>query len=184
MTGHPKGAAGAWMLNGAIQILESGLVPGNRNADNVDKLLEQYEYVLYPSRSIQTDGIKPFLLHHLVSVKRCTAVVVHPDYLFAVLDRSTYEEYATKVSARNKKTYRYMHNAITRNTMFVAKDKAPYSDEWNNQFTWIHWLVLKKTRKSWYSVTKQFNRANLMLEKLLKTAKALSSLNKSSKESV
>ena len=58
MTGHPKGAAGAWMLNGAIQILESGLVPGNRNADNVDKLLEQYEYVLYPSRSIQTDGIK------------------------------------------------------------------------------------------------------------------------------
>ena len=22
-----------------------------------------------------------------------------------------------------------MHNAITRNTMFVAKDKAPYSDE-------------------------------------------------------
>lgn len=46
------------MLNGAIQILESGIVPGNRNADNVDKVLEEYEYVLYPSRSIQTDGIK------------------------------------------------------------------------------------------------------------------------------
>ncbi|KAM9915420.1 hypothetical protein OXX59_010552, partial [Metschnikowia pulcherrima] len=58
LTGHPKGAAGAWMLNGAIQILNSGLVPGNRNADNVDKVMEDFEHVLYPSRSIQTDGIK------------------------------------------------------------------------------------------------------------------------------
>ncbi|CBF87238.1 hypothetical protein AN9245.2 [Aspergillus nidulans FGSC A4] len=33
--GHSKGAAGAWMLNGALQMLESGLVQGNRNADNI-----------------------------------------------------------------------------------------------------------------------------------------------------
>ncbi|GME86212.1 unnamed protein product [[Candida] boidinii] len=55
LTGHPKGAAGAWMLNGAIQILNSGIVPGNRNADNVDKILEDYKYVLFPSRTIKTD---------------------------------------------------------------------------------------------------------------------------------
>lgn len=28
LTGHPKGAAGAWMLNGGLQILQTGLVPG------------------------------------------------------------------------------------------------------------------------------------------------------------
>jgi fatty acid synthase subunit alpha, fungi type len=35
LTGHPKGAAAAWQVNGALQMLATGLVPGNRNADNV-----------------------------------------------------------------------------------------------------------------------------------------------------
>ncbi|KAJ2889186.1 fatty acid synthase alpha subunit Lsd1, partial [Coemansia aciculifera] len=40
LTGHPKGAAASFMLNGVIQSLRTGLVPGNRNADNIDKDLE------------------------------------------------------------------------------------------------------------------------------------------------
>nr|P43098.1 RecName: Full=Fatty acid synthase subunit alpha; Includes: RecName: Full=Acyl carrier; Includes: RecName: Full=3-oxoacyl-[acyl-carrier-protein] reductase; AltName: Full=Beta-ketoacyl reductase; Includes: RecName: Full=3-oxoacyl-[acyl-carrier-protein] synthase; AltName: Full=Beta-ketoacyl synthase [Candida albicans]AAA34345.1 fatty acid synthase alpha subunit [Candida albicans] len=183
LTGHPKGAAGAWMLNGAIQILESGLVPGNRNADNVDKLLEQYEYVLYPSRSIQTDGIKAVSVTSFgFGQKGAQAVVVHPDYLFAVLDRSTYEEYATKVSARNKKTYRYMHNAITRNTMFVAKDKAPYSDELE-QPVYLDPLarVEENKKKLVFSDKTIQSNQSYVGEVAQKTAKALSTLNKSSK---
>lgn len=130
LTGHPKGAAGAWMLNGAIQILNSGIVPGNRNADNVDKAMEDFEYVLYPSRSIQTDGIKAVSVTSFgFGQKGAQAIAVHSDYLFASLDKNTYEDYIARVSARNKKAYRYMHNAITRNSLFVAKDKAPYADE-------------------------------------------------------
>jgi fatty acid synthase subunit alpha, fungi type len=60
LTGHPKGAAGAWMFNGCLQVLNSGLVPGNRNADNVDQVMEKFDYIVYPSRSLQTDGIKAF----------------------------------------------------------------------------------------------------------------------------
>lgn len=30
LTGHPKGAAAAWMLNGVLQVMQSGIVPGNR----------------------------------------------------------------------------------------------------------------------------------------------------------
>ncbi|KAI0464498.1 3-oxoacyl-[acyl-carrier-protein] synthase [Komagataella kurtzmanii] len=130
LTGHPKGAAGAWMLNGAIQILQTGIVPGNRNADNVDKILEDFKYVLYPSRSIQTDGIKACSVTSFgFGQKGGQAIVVHPDYLFASLDSETFEEYKTKVEARYKSTYRYMHNAIIRNTMFVAKSDPPYTDE-------------------------------------------------------
>ena len=70
LTGHPKGPAGAWMLNGGLQILNSGIVPGNRNADNVDKVMEQFEYILYPSRSIKTDGIKAVSYTHLDVYKR------------------------------------------------------------------------------------------------------------------
>ena len=40
LTGHPKGAAAAWQMNGALQMLATGLVPGNRNADNVFSVLE------------------------------------------------------------------------------------------------------------------------------------------------
>ncbi|CDK29759.1 unnamed protein product [Kuraishia capsulata CBS 1993] len=130
LTGHPKGAAGAWMLNGAIQILQTGLVPGNRNADNVDKILEDFEYVLFPSRSIQTDGIKAVSVTSFgFGQKGGQAIVVHPDYLYAALSEHEYSAYAAKVNQRYKRSYRYMHNAIIRNTMFVAKDKAPYSDE-------------------------------------------------------
>ena len=30
LTGHPKGAAAAWMLNGVLQVMQTGIVPGNR----------------------------------------------------------------------------------------------------------------------------------------------------------
>lgn len=183
LTGHPKGAAGAWMLNGAIQILNSGLVPGNRNADNVDKLLEDFEYVLYPSRSIQTDGIKAVSVTSFgFGQKGAQAIAVHADYLFAVLDKNTYEDYATRVTARNKKAYRYMHNAITRNTMFVAKDKAPYADDLEQP---VYLDPLARVEQSKTGLV--FSKKGIQSSKSYvsgvadATAKALSSLNKGSK---
>jgi fatty acid synthase subunit alpha len=45
LTGHPKGAAAAWMANGLIQCMLSGTVPGNRNLDNVGPELRVNSYV-------------------------------------------------------------------------------------------------------------------------------------------
>nr|UWK20280.1 fatty acid synthase alpha subunit [Trichoderma cf. fertile] len=130
LTGHPKGAAGAWMLNGGLQILNSGLVPGNRNADNVDPIMENYDLIVYPSRSIQTDGIKAFSLTSFgFGQKGAQAVGVHPKYLFATLDEKTYDAYRAKVEARQKKAYRFFHNGMISNTLFVSKANAPYTDE-------------------------------------------------------
>ncbi|KAK6459259.1 fatty acid synthase subunit alpha [Scheffersomyces xylosifermentans] len=183
LTGHPKGAAGAWMLNGAIQILQSGIVPGNRNADNIDKVLQDFEYVLYPSRSIQTDGIKAVSVTSFgFGQKGAQAIAVHPDYLYGVLDQATYEDYAHRVAARNKKTYRYMHNAITRNTMFVAKDHAPYSDELE-QPVYLDPLARVENSKSALVYTKKGVQSNKSYvgSSADATAKALATLNKSSK---
>jgi fatty acid synthase subunit alpha len=130
LTGHPKGAAGAWMMNGCLQVLNTGLVPGNRNADNVDQVMEQFDYILYPSRSIQTDGIKAFSVTSFgFGQKGAQAIGVHPRYLYATLDEQTYKEYCAKVQARQKKAYRFFHNGLINNSLFVAKDKAPYTDE-------------------------------------------------------
>lgn len=130
LTGHPKGAAGAWMLNGCLQVLNTGLVPGNRNADNVDEVMEKFDYIVYPSRSIQTDGIKAFSVTSFgFGQKGAQAIGVHPKYLFAAIDQATYRSYCARLSARQKKAYRFHHNGMINNSLFVAKNNAPYSDE-------------------------------------------------------
>ncbi|KAH6671833.1 fatty acid synthase-like protein [Halenospora varia] len=130
LTGHPKGAAGAWMFNGCLQVLNSGLVPGNRNADNVDQVMEQFDYIVYPSKSIQTDGVKAFSVTSFgFGQKGAQAIGIHPKYLFATLDEATYAAYSAKVEARQKKAYRYFHNGLITNTLFVAKNNSPYSDD-------------------------------------------------------
>lgn len=129
LTGHPKGAAGAWMFNGCLQVLNSGLVPGNRNADNVDQVMEQFDYIVYPSRSIQTDGVKAFSVTSFgFGQKGAQAIGIHPKYLFATLDEATYASYCDKVESRQKKAYRYFHNGMITNTLFVAKNESPYTD--------------------------------------------------------
>jgi fatty acid synthase subunit alpha len=129
LTGHPKGAAGAWMFNGCLQVLNTGLVPGNRNADNVDQIMEQFDYIVYPSRTIQTDGVKAFSVTSFgFGQKGAQAIGIHPKYLFATLDPAQYATYKQKVEARQKKAYRYFHDGLINNTMFRAKDKAPYAD--------------------------------------------------------
>ena len=129
LTGHPKGAAGAWMFNGCLQVLNSGLVPGNRNADNVDKVMEKFDYIVYPSRSIQTDGIKAFSVTSFgFGQKGAQAIGIHPKYLFATLDQAQFQTYKQKVTARQKRAYRYFHNGFINNSLFVAKTAAPYDD--------------------------------------------------------
>ncbi|MCJ1425967.1 3-oxoacyl-[acyl-carrier-protein] synthase [Sticta canariensis] len=134
LTGHPKGAAGAWMFNGCLQVLNSGLVPGNRNADNVDKVMEKFDYIVYPSRSIQTDGVKAFSVTSFgFGQKGAQAIGIHPKYLFATLDQAQYQTYKTKVQARQRRAYRHFHNGLISNTLFAAKDQSPYSDDQQSQ---------------------------------------------------
>lgn len=130
LTGHPKGAAGAWMMNGCLQVLESGLVPGNRNADNVDPIMEDFDLIVYPSKSIQTDGIKAFSVTSFgFGQKGAQVIGVHPKYLFATLDEKAYGEYCAKVEARQKKAYRFFHNGLINNSLFVPKTSSPYTAE-------------------------------------------------------
>ena len=130
LTGHPKGAAGAWMMNGCLQVLNTGLVPGNRNADNVDKVMEKFDYIVYPSRSIQTDGVKAFSVTSFgFGQKGAQVIGINPRYLFATLDQKQFQNYKHKVQARQKRAFRYFHNGMITNTMFVAKTHSPYTDD-------------------------------------------------------
>ena len=136
LTGHPKGAAGAWMLNGCLQIMDSGLVPGNRNADNIDAELEKCEHIVFPNQNIQTaGGVKAFSVTSFgFGQKGAQAVGVHPKYLYATLDEGKYQSYCQKVKKRQQKAYQYFHNALLTNTMFRAKEAPPYQKEDEMEF--------------------------------------------------
>lgn len=128
LTGHPKGAAAAWMLNGAMQILNTGLVPGNRNADNVDKYLEKFSNIVYPSRSIQTDGIRAVSITSFgFGQVGAQVIVIHPDYVLATLESEALANYRTKVEARYKKSYRYLHESLIHNNLINPKKTPPYT---------------------------------------------------------
>jgi fatty acid synthase subunit alpha, fungi type/fatty acid synthase subunit beta, fungi type len=62
LTGHSKGGSAAWQMIGLCQTVISGIIPGNRNADNVDKGLREWEHLLFPSKSVHTDGITAGLM--------------------------------------------------------------------------------------------------------------------------
>jgi fatty acid synthase subunit alpha len=133
LTGHPKGAAGAWMLNGGLQALNSGIIPGNRNLDSVDGHLEKNDYIVYPNRSITTSGLKAFSLTSFgFGQKGAQAIVVHPRYLYAMLEQAEFKQYREKRQTRHRKAFRFFHRGMVANTMFVPKTEAPYTPEQQN----------------------------------------------------
>ncbi|KAJ2904922.1 fatty acid synthase alpha subunit Lsd1, partial [Coemansia aciculifera] len=131
LTGHPKGAAALFMLNGVLQSLRSGLIPGNRNADNIDKDFEAYDYALFLSKSVQTSGIKAGLLNSFgFGQVGGGLLVVHSDYLFATLTREELEKYNARLEKRNIKASRYWQDTLVGNHSFVqVKSHAPFTAE-------------------------------------------------------
>jgi fatty acid synthase subunit alpha, fungi type len=128
LTGHPKGAAGAWMINGGLQILQTGLVPGNRNADNVDSDLEKFDHIAFPNKSIQTAGVKAFSVFSFgFGQKGAQAITVHPKYLFATLENDEFQLYKEKVARRQRNALNTFNKGFLGNCLFVAKEKAPFA---------------------------------------------------------
>ncbi|KAI9223673.1 hypothetical protein BC828DRAFT_410490 [Blastocladiella britannica] len=129
LTGHPKGAAAAWMLNGVLQVLATGVVPGNRNADNIDPKLRQFTHILYPSVSMRTDGVKAALLKSFgFGQVGGELLVLHPHFVLATLSEAQYGEYSGKRDKRHAKAYRYWHDTLTGACDFVqVKHAAPYT---------------------------------------------------------
>ncbi|KAJ2719175.1 fatty acid synthase alpha subunit Lsd1 [Coemansia sp. Benny D115] len=131
LTGHSKGAAAGFMLNGVLQCMQEGLIPGNRNADNISEELRQFDGILYPSKTIQTAGIKAAMLTSFgFGQVGGELLIVHPDYLLAALDASQLEEYACKAARREQKASRYWQDALVGRHSFVqVKNKPPYTEK-------------------------------------------------------
>ncbi|KAI2471355.1 putative 3-oxoacyl-synthase [Annulohypoxylon bovei var. microspora] len=127
LTGHPKGAAAAWMLNGCCQILEAGAVPGNRNADNVDAALEPWENLVFPSRTINVQEVNAFSVTSFgFGQKGAQALGVHPKFVFATIGEERYDEYCRLRERRYFRAKQHFQNTFYGGSLVVLKDDAPY----------------------------------------------------------
>ncbi|OJD32187.1 fatty acid synthase subunit alpha [Diplodia corticola] len=131
VTGHPQGAAGAVMLNGCLQAVATGVVPGNRNADNVDAVLRQFAHLAYPSRSIRVaDGIKAFMLTSFGFGQKGGIVLgVAPQYVFAACSAKTYASYRARALRRCAVANARLVDGLIENDLFRAKAAAPWTPE-------------------------------------------------------
>ncbi|KAJ2995624.1 hypothetical protein NUW58_g1221 [Xylaria curta] len=131
LTGHPKGAAGAWMLNGCLQVLNTGIVPGNRNLDDVEVALEAFEHLVYPSEAMQVQmkDIKACMLTSFgFGQKGGLVIIISPRLLFTAITLEQYDDYRRRVITRQTRIDRAFQLAMMQNTVFKAKNKGPWPD--------------------------------------------------------
>ncbi|KAJ7749517.1 hypothetical protein DFH07DRAFT_553456 [Mycena maculata] len=72
LLGHSKGGSAAWQMVGLIQTVTTGIVPGNRNSDNIDSHFKDRRFLIFPSKSIHTDGIRAGVMVRASCLKSTT----------------------------------------------------------------------------------------------------------------
>ena len=128
VTGHPKAPAAAFMLNGCLQALDTGFIPGNRNADNVDPLLSAFPHLTFPTRSIPTNALKAFSLTSFgFGQKGGQLIGIHPRYLYGTIDRASYETYTARVINRTRLCNCAYLSAMLENRIVACKSEPQYA---------------------------------------------------------
>ncbi|MDA3862680.1 MAG: DUF1729 domain-containing protein [Deltaproteobacteria bacterium] len=104
LTGHPKGGAASFQLNGALQIFRDGTIPGHHNLDDLDPEVRSLKHLVYPSRKIDVgcNRLKAALITtlgfgHVSSM----ILLINPLYLYSSMNQEQFLSYKNGVKARN-----------------------------------------------------------------------------------
>ena len=117
------------MLNGCLQVFQTGVVPGNRNADNIELELRKCTHLTYPTRTLRTSGIKAFMLASFGFGQKGGLVIgLAPRYLFSAVGEEFYVDYQSHVQRRKRQANRAFIKGLMGNSMFKAKDSSPWHD--------------------------------------------------------
>ncbi|KAL0953237.1 hypothetical protein HGRIS_004490 [Hohenbuehelia grisea] len=130
LLGHSKGGSAAWQMGGLIQTVNSGIIPGNRNADNVDAHFKERRFLMFPSVSIDTDGIRAGVMSSFgFGQVGGTALLVHPRYLFGALEPAYYNAYKLRNKSRALLAYKAMSEMMIKPSLVKIKDAPPYTPD-------------------------------------------------------
>ena len=101
LTGHAKGGAAAFQLNGLCQMLASGTLPPNRGLDCVDETLAENEHLVWLRRSLETGPFRAGVLTSLgFGHVSAMVAVAHPGAFVASLSKSQKDAWLAKATAR------------------------------------------------------------------------------------
>jgi len=161
LCGHSKGGSAAWQMAGLLQSVNTGIVPGNRNNDNVDANFRKYSYLMFPSKAVHTDGIRAGVMSSFgFGQVGGTALIIHPRYLFAALEPAVYESYKDRNRLRALQSYKAMSDMMITNSLVKIKDSPPYSPELESKV-----LLNSLARASLSPRTGQYSFTKLATEK-------------------
>ena len=130
--GHGLGASGAWAVNGGLQAMNAGIIPGNRNADDIDAKLQSYQRLLLTNTNVKLprSQMKAFSVTSFgFGQKGGQVIIVHPRYLFAAISADTYEVYRVKQSRRAQLATRALDRGLHGEGLFKAKEHTPYQKQ-------------------------------------------------------
>ncbi|TFK27788.1 fatty acid synthetase alpha subunit [Coprinopsis marcescibilis] len=147
LLGHAKGGAAAWQMVGLLQSLITGIVPGNRNSDNIDSQFQDRKLLMFPSKPLHTDGIRAGVMSSFgFGQVGGTALVIHPRYLLAALEPSYYEAYKERNVIRALISYKAMSEMMINNSLVKIKEHPPYLGDMETK------VLLNSTARADYDV--------------------------------
>jgi phosphopantetheine--protein transferase-like protein len=131
LTGHPKGPASSWQVNGAIQAMLSGRVPGNRNLDNVEPELQANKNLLYTRSTLDVGPLKAVIVTSFgFGQAGGELVLIHPDHFLASLSTEELQIYQRKRDARWKESNKFHEDVFAGRRSYVeVKTTTPYPPE-------------------------------------------------------
>ncbi len=101
LTGHAKGGAAAFQINGLCQMLATGTLPPNRGLDCVDEDLAEHEHLVWLRRSLETGPFKAGVLTSLgFGHVSAMVAVAHPGAFVASLSKSQKDAWLAAATAR------------------------------------------------------------------------------------
>ncbi len=109
LTGHSKGGAAAWQLAGVLQAMQSGVLPGNRNLEDVDQVMNEFSDLVFSNRPMRVG--KGRILAGLVSTLGfghvgAMCLILSGDLFFAALDDRRKRAYLRRRSVRERHAIR------------------------------------------------------------------------------
>ncbi|KIY43927.1 fatty acid synthase [Fistulina hepatica ATCC 64428] len=130
LLGHSKGGSAAWQLAGLLQSVFKGIIPGNRNSDNIDAHFQDRQFLMFPSKTIHTDGIRAGIMSSFgFGQVGGIALILHPRYLLGALEPAQYETYKVRNAARALQSYKAMSEMMVKNSLVKVKEAPPYTKE-------------------------------------------------------
>ncbi len=104
VTGHAKGGAAAWQVEGVLQMMERSIVPGNRNLESADPLLRDGAFLTLGDRQIALAPQEPIRAALVTSLGfghvSALLAIAHPDVFLAAVPEQARDDYLRRSSRR------------------------------------------------------------------------------------